>query len=82
MAAKPNPVPDSVTRARRWATIDQTAEYLNCGERTVRRAIAEGRYPAYKIGRRNVRIDLNEVDEAFTAMPSAATGIRNGHGAA
>lgn len=74
--------PTQPDHARRWATIGQTAEYLHCGERTVRRAIAEGRYPAYKIGKRNVRVDLNEVDEAFTAMPSAATGIRNGHGAA
>jgi excisionase family DNA binding protein len=67
-----------VTRTRRWATTFETATYLQCGERTVRRMIADGRIPAYRVNARLVRLDLDEVDAAITgqAMQSAATAVR------
>lgn len=77
MAHKPTkPVPEPVRRARRWATTFETAEYLKCGELTVRRMIADGRVKAYRVNARLVRLDLDEVDASFTALPSAATPVR------
>jgi excisionase family DNA binding protein len=49
---------------RRYATIRETAAYLHCSERTVRRMIEDGKFPAYHLGPQIVRIDLNEVDRA------------------
>ncbi len=66
-------------RPRRWATTSETAEYLGCGERTVRRMVAAGLVPAYRVNARLLRIDLNEVDTALsTPIPSAATPVRGG----
>lgn len=52
------------------ATVAEVVQALPVGERTVRRWIAEGRLPAYKIGRRLLirRADL----EAVTNRVSAA----------
>ena len=53
-------------RVRRWATLQQTADYLEVSLRTVRQMGADGRITLYRLGDpmrdRCVRIDLNEVD--------------------
>ena len=67
-----------VKSVRRWATTSETADYLQVGERTVRRMIADGIIPAHRVSRRLVRIDLNEVDDAFAVIPSAAVAVRGG----
>lgn len=70
----------AVAPARRWATTSETAEYLGCGERTVRRMIASGHIRAYRVNARLLRIDLNEADDAIAArcIPSAATPAKTG----
>jgi excisionase family DNA binding protein len=50
---------------RRWATINDTAEYLRLHPVTVKHMIADGRITAYRLGSRVCRIDLNEVDRSF-----------------
>ncbi len=53
---------------RRWASINETAEYLGVGIRTVRYMIADGRLTAYHgLGDRLIRLDLSEVDAAMKA---------------
>jgi excisionase family DNA binding protein len=56
---------------RRYATQLEAAEYLHCNERTIRRLIADGRITGYRIGRRFVRVDLNELDSALQRIPAA-----------
>lgn len=51
---------------RRWATLKQAADYLGLKEyRTIRGHIAAGKYPAYRLNGRLVRVDLNEIDAAM-----------------
>lgn len=58
--------------SRRYATINQTAEYLGVTDRTVRQMIADGRLTAYRNGPRIVRLDLAEVDAAMRPFGGVA----------
>lgn len=58
--------------ARRWASIQDTADYLGVAERTVRQMISDGRLSAYRNGRKMIRLDLNEVDAAMKPVGGAA----------
>ena len=52
-------------RQRRWASMQQTADYMGVSLRTVREWITQGSIPGYRINARVIRVDLNEVDAAF-----------------
>lgn len=58
--------------ARRWASIQDTAEYLKVTTRTVRTMVSDGRLIGYSCGKRLVRLDLNEVDAAMQPFGGAA----------
>lgn len=45
-------------------TIQEAAKALKVSDRHVRRMIAEGKYPFYRIGNRAVRLDLEEIKTA------------------
>jgi excisionase family DNA binding protein len=47
---------------RRYATLSEAAEYLRVDEKTIRRYISQGQLAGYRLGRRLIRVDLNEVD--------------------
>ena len=53
-------------------SIQETAKALKVSDRHVRRMIAEGKYPFYRIGERAVRLDLEEIKSAsrITAIKS------------
>ena len=51
---------------RRWASINDTADYLKVTERTVRQMIADGRLTGYRLSPKFIRLDLDEVDAALT----------------
>ncbi|MGV0720565.1 excisionase family DNA-binding protein [Mycolicibacterium elephantis] len=53
---------------RRYASIQDAAEYLGVTDRTVRAMISDGRLTGYRNGTRLVRVDLNEVDARMTAF--------------
>jgi excisionase family DNA binding protein len=53
------------TPPRRWASIQEAADYLHVHERTIRLMVAQERLTAYRNGPRLIRIDLNEVDAAM-----------------
>lgn len=57
---------------RRWASIQDTAQYLSVTTRTVRQMVSDGRLIAYRSGARLVRLDLNEVDSAMQPFGGAA----------
>ena len=45
-------------------TIQETAKVLKVTDRHVRRMIATGKYPFYRVGNRAVRLDLDEIKAA------------------
>src|SRR4051812_3741216 len=55
----------------RWADLDEAAEYLGVSPLTVRRRIADGTIPGHRLGRRVLRVDLNEVDAAMEPVPAS-----------
>ena len=58
----------------RWATIEGVADHLGMSPVTVRRMIAAGDLTGYRVGKRAIRIDLNEVDALLVPIPSAKSG--------
>jgi excisionase family DNA binding protein len=54
----------------RWATVGEAAEYLRCCTRTTKTLIAEGKLTGYRLGRKMVLVDLNQVDEYVQSTSS------------
>jgi excisionase family DNA binding protein len=69
-----NKYPHTTGSEPRWATVEEAAEYLRVGKRTIREMRADGRIRAYNFGSRLIRFDLNEIDAGLRAS--------NGNGAA
>lgn len=57
---------------RRWASMQQCADYMGVTLRTVREWISQGRITGYRINARVIRVDLNEVDAAFEPFGGGA----------
>jgi excisionase family DNA binding protein len=53
----------SETTERRLRTLKVAAEYADVHPRTLRRWIAAGRVPAYRLGPRLIKVDLDDLDE-------------------
>jgi excisionase family DNA binding protein len=53
---------------RAYVGIPEAATYLDVTPKTIRRYIAEGRLPAYRLGDRIVRIKVADLDAALTPM--------------
>ena len=51
------------TTGRRLTTLKVAAKYADVHPRTLRRWIAAGRVPAYRLGPRLIKVDLDELDE-------------------
>lgn len=62
--------PKTATRPR-YVPLADAAEYAGFSTRTLRRYIAQGLLKGYRVGPRHIRIDLNEVDGMFSAIPTA-----------
>ena len=58
---------------RRYVTLKGAAERLDCSERTLRRMIAAGELTGYRVGKRLVRLDADELDAVVRAIPTAGT---------
>jgi excisionase family DNA binding protein len=43
---------------------------MSLSTKTIRRRISDGSIPAYRCGRRNIRIRLDELEAAFRKLPS------------
>ena len=54
-----------------WLTLGQAADILGVCTKTVRRRIAAGDLPAYKIGRRAIRIKTTDLDRISRRIPAA-----------
>lgn len=63
----------STTTPRRFVSIDAAAEYLDLATVTIRRHIASGALPAYRVGRR-IKIDLADLDRFAVRIPTTGAG--------
>lgn len=54
---------------RQLVNISVAAEYANVHPTTLRRWIAAGRLPAYRVGPRLLKIDLGELDQIVRRIP-------------
>lgn len=57
---------------KRLASIAAAAEQADVHPRTIRRYIAAGRLPAYRVGPRLLKVDLDDLDAVFTPVGGAA----------
>jgi excisionase family DNA binding protein len=54
-----------------YLSIEEAAEVMSLSTKTIRRRISDGLIPAYRCGRRNIRIRLDELEAAFRKLPAA-----------
>lgn len=57
-----------------YVTMSQGASYTNVTERTLRRYIADGRLPAYRLGPRQIRLKVADLDDLFRQVPTVQAG--------
>lgn len=55
---------------RRLASLLAAAEYADVCERTLRRMIARGELTGYRLGKRMIRVDLDELDAVMRPIPT------------
>lgn len=59
---------------RRWASLEQAADYLGVSRKTIRRHIARGEITGWRSpGKHLIRVDLNEIDALMAPIPAVAT---------
>jgi excisionase family DNA binding protein len=56
-----------------YLTLTEAAELMSVSVRTVRRRISDGTIPAYRCGRRVIRVRFEDLELAFHRIPSART---------
>jgi excisionase family DNA binding protein len=59
----------SSSSRRKLVNISVAAEYADVHPATLRRWVAAGRLPAYRVGPRLLKIDLAELDEIVRRIP-------------
>jgi excisionase family DNA binding protein len=57
-------------KKRHWLSQAEAAEYLGITDRTIRRMIAAGELPAYRMGARLLRIDAADLDAVLRRVPA------------
>lgn len=63
--------------SRRWRSIKGAADHLDVTPRTIAQMIADGHLPAYRLGPKTVRIDLNELDASLPLYSTQETAVRS-----
>ncbi len=56
-----------------YLTLAEAADLMSVSVRTLRRRIADGTIPAYRCGRRVIRVRIDDLELAFHRIPSAQT---------
>ncbi len=58
------------TKATRYFTLKDAGEWYGVSERTLRRRIADGTLPAYRIGPRAIRVKAVDVEALAEPIPA------------
>ena len=58
----------------RYLSLSEAAERYGVSVRTLRRRIAEGRLPAYRVGPRSIRVADHELAQLARRIPTAGDG--------
>ncbi|MGI8445962.1 MAG: excisionase family DNA-binding protein [Streptosporangiaceae bacterium] len=68
-------MPVHVARSpRKYISIESASDLLGCSPRTVRRMVSAGEITGYRLGKRLLRFDLQEVETALRPIPAARGG--------
>ena len=54
-----------------YLTLAEAADLMSVSVKTLRRRIADGTIPAYRCGRRVIRVRVDDLERAFDPIPSA-----------
>ena len=54
-----------------YLTLEEAAELMSLSTKTIRRRISDGTIPAYRCGRRHIRIRMDELEDALRRIPTA-----------
>jgi excisionase family DNA binding protein len=73
MPGKSNKIVYPAAVGRRYAKISEAAAYIGVTERTVFTMLDDGRLTGYRLGKRVLRIDLNQVDAAMAGDTETGT---------
>lgn len=58
-------------RRTQYLTLAEAAELMSVSVKTLRRRIADGTLPAYRCGRRVIRVRLDDLDHVLQRVPAA-----------
>lgn len=61
-------------RPRRWATRREAIAYARVGSTTLNCLMRDGRINAKKFNGKKVLIDLNSIDDFYSALPAVGAG--------
>lgn len=64
------------TTPRRFTTVPDAAAHIGVSAQTLRRMIDRGELPAYRIGPRNIRIDVSDLDTLARPITPVGGGAR------
>lgn len=56
---------------RRLLTIEEAAAYTSLSTRTIRRRIADGALPAFRVGPRSIRVRREHLEQLLRPIPNA-----------
>lgn len=62
-----------MSETARYETITEAARRLGVSTKTLRRRIAEGHLPAYRLGSQLLRLDPRDVDALLRPVPTAGS---------
>lgn len=54
-----------------YVSLTDAADYLSVSVKTVRRMIADGTIPGYRLGAKSLRVKLDDLDTAGRRVPTA-----------
>lgn len=63
----------ATTAEHRLTNLSKAAEYADVHPMTIRRWIAAGRLPGYRVGPRLLKVDLNDLDAMLTPVPTGGS---------
>lgn len=72
MSLAPAGVNDQDGRGEKFVSLAQSADYYGMSERSIRRMIAEGKLPAYRVGKRQIRIKVTDLEALAAPIPAAS----------